>query len=58
MASPIYGFILNMWMMKKMDAEKVHSYSPRYLTQGEVDMILATPQYEDYQSQSTPTQST
>lgn len=41
MNSPIYGFILNMWMMKKISAEKVQSYAPQYLTKIEVDMILA-----------------
>ena len=49
MNSPIYGFILNMWMMKKMSAEKVQSYAPQYLSQVEVDMILTTPQFENYQ---------
>lgn len=48
MKSPIYGFILNMWMMKKMSAQKVQTYAPQYLTDSEVIMILATPQFEDY----------
>ncbi len=40
----MYGFILNMWVMKKVTAEKVQSYVPKYITQEECDMILATPQ--------------
>lgn len=30
--------------MKKISAEKVQSYCPKYITQYEVDAILATPQ--------------
>lgn len=41
----MYGFILNMWVMKRIDQEKVQSYvSKGYITQVEADMILATPQ--------------
>ena len=40
----MYAFILNMWIMGKITAEKVQSYVPRYITQAECDMILATPQ--------------
>lgn len=40
----MYGFILNMWVMKKIDAAKVQSYVPKYITQTEADAILVTPQ--------------
>ena len=40
----MYGFILNMWVMKRLDEEKIQSYVPKFITQEEVDMILATPQ--------------
>lgn len=40
----MYGFILNMWIMSRISAEKVQSYVPKYITQEECDMILATPQ--------------
>jgi site-specific recombinase XerD len=40
----MYGFILNMWVMRKIDEPKVQSYVPKYITQDEADMILATPQ--------------
>lgn len=40
----MYGFILNMWIMGKVDEAKVQSYVPKYITQEEADMILATPQ--------------
>lgn len=40
----MYQFILNMWVMKKVDETKVNSYVGRYITQDEANMILATPQ--------------
>lgn len=40
----MYGFILNMWIMAKIDAVKVQSYVPKFITQDECNMILATPQ--------------
>jgi len=40
----IYQFVLNMWVMRKIDEAKVQSYVGRYITQQEADMILATPQ--------------
>jgi len=42
-----YGFILNMWIMRKIDEVKIETYvaSPKnYITQAEADMILVTPQ--------------
>lgn len=40
----MYAFILNMWIMRRIDEAKVQSYVPRFITQDEADMILATPQ--------------
>ena len=56
MASQIYGFVLNMWIMQKISAEKVQSYVPKGITQDEADMILATPQGNEYDVQVAPTQ--
>ncbi len=44
----MYGFILNMWIMKKISKDKVRSYVPFYITEQEADMIIATPQLENY----------
>ena len=43
----MYNFILSMWFMKKVNADKVNSYVPFFITQAEADAILATPQYEE-----------
>jgi len=41
----MYGFILNMWIMKRITATQVQAYVTNgYITQEEADMILATPQ--------------
>jgi uncharacterized membrane protein YwzB len=41
----MYNFILNMWVMGRIDAIKVQSYVTKgYITQAEADMIIATPQ--------------
>lgn len=40
----MYGFILNMWVMRRLEATKVQSYVPTFITQEECNMILATPQ--------------
>ncbi len=40
----MYAFILNQWVMKKIDAAKVQTYVPKYITQEQADTILATPQ--------------
>lgn len=43
----MYDFILNMWIMQRIDAAKVQSYVTKgYITQAEADMILATPQMD------------
>lgn len=47
----MYGFILNMWIMRKIKADKVQSYVPFYITQAEANMILATPQGDEYDVQ-------
>lgn len=44
----MYGFILNMYVMKKINAEKVQSYAPKFITQEEADMIIATPLITEY----------
>lgn len=40
----MYEFILNMFIMRKIDENKVRSYCPLFITEDERDMILATPQ--------------
>lgn len=40
-----YPFILNLWMMGKVDADQVNAYVPLFITAQEAKMILATPQY-------------
>ena len=37
-------FILDQWIMDKIDTKKVRSYVPRWITQEQADTILATPQ--------------
>ena len=39
-----YNLILNMWIMGQLQKHKVLSKMPKYITQAEADMILATPQ--------------
>lgn len=43
----MYGFILNMWIMRRLNEDKVRSYCPFYITEEERDMIFATPQKLD-----------
>ena len=41
----MYNFILNMWIMRKIDEPKVQSYVVKsYINQEEANIILATPQ--------------
>jgi hypothetical protein len=41
----MYGFILNMWVMSRIDTVKVKSYITKgFITQEEASVILATPQ--------------
>lgn len=44
MRSPVYGFLLNMWIMGKVDEEKLFTYVPKFITQEEYEMIIVTPQ--------------
>lgn len=39
-----YGFFLNMWIMRRITEPQLQLRVPKYLTQEEVDMIVATPQ--------------
>ena len=40
----MYQFILNQWILGKIDAEKVQSFVPKWITQEQADTIIATPQ--------------
>lgn len=41
----MYNFILNMWIMRKIDEAKVESYMAKsYITQAEANIILTTRQ--------------
>jgi hypothetical protein len=40
----MYQFILNQWILGKIDADKVQSYVPKWITQEQAETILATPQ--------------
>jgi hypothetical protein len=40
----MYEFILDKYVRGVITAEKVQSYCPKYITQEQVDTILATPQ--------------
>ncbi len=40
----MHQFILNMWIMKRIDENKVRSYVPLFISEKECEMILATPQ--------------
>lgn len=41
----MYGFILNMWVSRKITETQVQSYVTKgFITQEEANMILATPQ--------------
>lgn len=42
--NPYYNFILNMWVMGSITEAQVLSKVPKYISQAEADMILATPQ--------------
>ncbi len=44
MSTVYYNFYLNMWIMRRITEEQLQSKVPKYLTQDECDMILATPQ--------------
>ena len=41
----MYGFLLNMWVMKKVTEVQLTTYQTKgFITPLELDMILATPQ--------------
>lgn len=45
----MYQFLLNMWMMKRIDKEFLDRQVVKgRITQEEEDMILATPQLKNY----------
>lgn len=44
MSTVYYNFYLNMWIMRRITAEQLQTKVPKYLTQEECDMIIATPQ--------------
>lgn len=44
MSTVYYRFYLNMWIMKKVTEDQLQLKVPRYLTQEEYAMIIATPQ--------------
>ena len=45
MASPVwYAFILNLWVNALITEAQVLSKVPKYISQEQADMILATPQ--------------
>jgi hypothetical protein len=44
MSTVYYNFYLNMWIMRKITEAQLQAKVPRYLTQAECDMIIATPQ--------------
>ncbi|WP_263864020.1 hypothetical protein [Paenibacillus lycopersici] len=43
----MYEFILTQWIMRKIDAAKVISYAPKWITVEQAETILATPQIAD-----------
>jgi len=47
MATVYYNFYLNMWIMRRITAEVLQTKVPKYLTQEEYDMVIATPQVEE-----------
>jgi len=44
-----YNFLLSMWVAKSITAEKLQTYVPKYITQEQCNLILATPQMTDEQ---------
>lgn len=41
----MYQFILNQWILGKIDADKVQSYVPKWITQEQAETILAHPRF-------------
>lgn len=44
MSSTYYNFFLNMWIMRKITSDQLQTKVPKYITQVEYEMIIATPQ--------------
>ncbi|MEK5318174.1 hypothetical protein NSS94_02670 [Paenibacillus sp. FSL L8-0644] len=40
----MYGFLLSMWIMKKVDEQRLVSYTPKFISEEEREAILATTQ--------------
>lgn len=40
----MYAFILNMWITRRVDENRVRNYVPLFISDEECNMILATPQ--------------
>ena len=47
--SVYYDFLLNMWITKQITEAKLRLFTPYYISQVELDMILATPQMTEAQ---------
>lgn len=44
----MYGFLLNMWIMRKVDEEYLSSMvTKKRITEEEKEMIMATPQMQE-----------
>lgn len=39
-----YNFILSMWVAGTINEEKVRAYAPKFITNEQAELILATPQ--------------
>lgn len=40
----MYQFILNQWVLRKIDENKVRSYAPRWITFEQAETIISTQQ--------------
>lgn len=40
----MYNFILNQWIMRKINVVKVQSYVPKWITVEQANTIIVTPQ--------------
>lgn len=44
--SKFYNFILSMWVAGTINEEKVRAYAPKFITNEQAELILATPRKE------------
>lgn len=44
--SMFYNFILSMWVAGTINEEKVRAYAPKFITNEQAELILATPRKE------------